>query len=318
MKRHQLALIAIAAIVALLPHSLFAQEPDYFPMKIGNKWFYKHLTNLGNLHWANKTVEITDTTAINGKIFFVFDEKLYDIHYEPGKVHQSKSYYRKLGNGDVVRFSAAINDEQLYYSFLGDSLYRPYFFCLTPRWKWQITLTGYRVAVRNPAGYFPNCFQYDFRYSIDGHLVPETYFIALAPNLGFINEIAEGDWNFLVGAFLNGKVVGDTLLTNVEESSFTLRPSSPILYQNYPNPFRSQTTLFYSLPNTWRELIHVSVFDLLGCEIKTFTPHKALDGQHQFLWNGTDNLGKEVKNGIYIARLRSGPIQQTIKICLTR
>lgn len=315
MKRLQLVLIAIAI---LLPHSLFAQEPDYFPMKIGNKWFYERYTYWGTLHDANKTIEVTDTTVINGRTYFVFIVRLIDIHYQPGKVHESKIYYRKLNNGDIARFNAFLNDEQAYYTVRPESLYRPYFYDLSSRAKWQIILISTGSLVRNPAGTFSKCFLYEFKYVIDGRPIPESYFSALAPNLGFIDEAAEGDRVFLVGAYLNGVVVGDTLLTRVKERLSDQQPSTLKLWQNYPNPFRNQTVLAYSVPALWRKPIQFAVFDLLGREIKTFVSHKTTSGEHHFLWDGTDNSGKEVKNGIYVARLTSGPTQQTIKICLTR
>ncbi|KAA0223558.1 T9SS C-terminal target domain-containing protein [candidate division KSB1 bacterium] len=319
MKFSQLSLMLAAAILCVSTNSLKSQgqKTDYFPTHIGDKWFYEHRTGgVHGTHWANKIIEVKDTTSIEGKSYYVFEDRLYDIFYEPGRIYLTTHYYRKADNGDVLKFSPLVNREQLYYTFQKDSLYRSYLYDGEPDlvYKWRITLDDTSTLIRIPSGNFQNCYDYSFDLLIDDNHIGLFTERALAPDLGFIFEGAEGDLNFLVGAYINGTLFGDTTLTSVEEISQSPTPNQPVLYQNYPNPFKHTTQIFFSVPTFWLHPISVAVFDILGREIATFTPVKLSTGHQAIPWNGKTNSGEEVGNGIYIIRLNSGRFSQSIKI----
>ncbi len=319
MKFVQFSLMLAAAILCVSTNSLKSQgqKADYFPMHIGDKWFYEHRTGgVHGTHWANKIIEVKDTTSIEGESYFIFEDRLYDIFYEPGRVYLTTHYYRKADNSDVLKFSPLVNHEQLYYTFQKDSLYRSYLYDGEPDlvYKWKITLDDTSTLIRIPSGNFQNCYDYSFDLLIDDDDIGLFTERALAPGLGFIFEGAEGDLNFLVGAYINGALFGDTTLTSVEETSQSQPPNHPVLYQNYPNPFKHTTQIFFSVPNFWTYPVQVSIYDILGREIATFTYEKLGAGYQSIPWSGRANLGEEVGNGIYIVRLNSGRFSRSIKI----
>ncbi|MEJ2543955.1 MAG: T9SS type A sorting domain-containing protein, partial [Calditrichaceae bacterium] len=80
-------------------------------------------------------------------------------------------------------------------------------------------------------------------------------------------------------------------------------PSDFQLAQNYPNPFSSSTAISYNV-NKQSE-IKVTIYDILGREIKTFRTGFQTPGVHQVLWDGRNKLGQRVANGIYFYRLQS-------------
>ncbi len=313
------SLVITAAILFATTNSLKGQgqETDYFPLHLGDKWFYEHRTGgVHGTHWANKIIEVKDTTSIEGNSYFIFEDRLYDIFYEPGRVYLTTHYYRKADNGDVLKFSPLANREQLYYTFQKDSLYRSYLYVGEPDlvYKWRITLDDTSTLIRIPSGIFQNCYDYSFDLLIDDIHIGLFTERVLAPGLGFIFEGAEGDFNFLVGAYINGNLFGDTTLTSVEEISQSQLPNQPILYQNYPNPFKHATQILFSVPNFWTHPVHVSIYDILGREIATFTSENLGAGLQTIPWSGRANSGKEVGNGIYIVRLNSGRFSRSIKI----
>lgn len=311
-----LAILFLFASMALVCHVKAQNRRDYFPMHIGDKWTYK-LTANNIRHWANQTVEIIDTTTIQQEKYFAFESRIYDLYYEPGRVYVDTAYYRKSINGDIVKYSALNNNEQLYYTFQKDSLYRPYLYCgdfVDPeKNKWRISLFDTAAIILIPSGVFKDCYYYSFDFLSNDRIVL-TEFIALAPGIGFIFRSAEGDYNFIVGAYINGRLIGDTTSTSVQNVARPETTHYPALYQNYPNPFNHITHITYSVPDFWDKPIEVSIFDISGREVISFSRIASKRGFDELLWNGTGKGGKEVSNGIYIARLRSGSFSDTIII----
>jgi glucuronoarabinoxylan endo-1,4-beta-xylanase len=75
------------------------------------------------------------------------------------------------------------------------------------------------------------------------------------------------------------------------------------LAQNYPNPFSSATAISYRLGA--HSDVRVTIYDMLGKEVKTFAPGMQTAGPHGMLWNGTNNAGERVAAGIYFYRLQA-------------
>jgi flagellar hook assembly protein FlgD len=88
------------------------------------------------------------------------------------------------------------------------------------------------------------------------------------------------------------------------------------LNQNYPNPFNPTTVIEYDLKN----LVHVklSVYNMLGQKVRTLVDKDVQAGNHSVTWNGTDDLGRNVGSGIYLASIQAGEKTKTIKMVLVR
>ncbi len=103
--------------------------------------------------------------------------------------------------------------------------------------------------------------------------------------------------------------------TDVEDISGSI-PHKYALKQNYPNPFNPSTRIYFSLPQT----VHVtlSIYNVLGQRIKTLIEQPMVAGIHEVAWDGTNELGKIVTNGIYFYRLSSDMGIQTMKMILMK
>ncbi|MGH7600804.1 MAG: FlgD immunoglobulin-like domain containing protein [bacterium] len=85
------------------------------------------------------------------------------------------------------------------------------------------------------------------------------------------------------------------------------------LAQNYPNPFWSEatsrsagnpeTSIRYELP--YNGNVTLAVFDLTGRQVALLESGLKTAGQHFVRWNGLDNAGNRVANGVYFYRLEA-------------
>jgi hypothetical protein len=75
------------------------------------------------------------------------------------------------------------------------------------------------------------------------------------------------------------------------------------LYQNYPNPFNPSTTIAYSLPE--RSSVVVTIYDIQGRQIKSYTFSAQSAGYQRVVWNGTNDWGNSISSGVYVYRVRA-------------
>ena len=81
------------------------------------------------------------------------------------------------------------------------------------------------------------------------------------------------------------------------------------LYQNYPNPFKNNTTIKYTIAQKGK--VKLVIYDLLGKEIKTIVNENKPAGLFEAYWDGSDSNGKLVSKGMYLYKLTSGKLTNT-------
>ncbi len=101
-----------------------------------------------------------------------------------------------------------------------------------------------------------------------------------------------------------------SLSTDLEAN--TAAPTAFSLEQNVPNPFSSSTSLFCTLvrPGT----ILLTIYDVLGREVRRYTPEPQSPGPHSFIWDGRNDRGERLPPGAYFCRLHSGDQTMTRKM----
>ncbi|MBN2601114.1 MAG: T9SS type A sorting domain-containing protein [Candidatus Marinimicrobia bacterium] len=84
------------------------------------------------------------------------------------------------------------------------------------------------------------------------------------------------------------------------------------LLQNYPNPFNSRTVLSFDIS---RETdVTLTVYNVLGQEIRTLSDRPYTPGHYRISWNGKNNYGEELESGIYFVLFLAGDYRQTRKL----
>jgi hypothetical protein len=72
----------------------------------------------------------------------------------------------------------------------------------------------------------------------------------------------------------------------------------------YPNPFSESTHVIFNVLKPG--VADVAVYELSGKRIATLTRNYKIPGEHQVTWDGKDDEGNRVNNGLYLVRLRHG------------
>ena len=80
------------------------------------------------------------------------------------------------------------------------------------------------------------------------------------------------------------------------------------LDQNYPNPFNPSTEIRFQVPANYSGQTELIVYNLIGQVVRTLIEAELNAGQHRVLWDGRDDLGKEVNSGVYICMLKAGDV----------
>jgi len=111
---------------------------------------------------------------------------------------------------------------------------------------------------------------------------------------------------------------------NHSEENGTL-PQTFCLKQNYPNPFNDSTIITYAIPpltsdfqglNTIR--VALRVYNLTGQLVKTITDRQQKPGVYRVVWDGRDESGRKVTNGLYLYKLEIGNFVLMKKLILLR
>lgn len=122
----------------------------------------------------------------------------------------------------------------------------------------------------------------------------------------------------------SGENVTDASITLKSETTGVIQvsqlPNEFTLQQNYPNPFNPTTLIQFSLPSEAE--VKLTVFNMLGKEIKTLFSGKAQSGSYMYTWDGNNDQNVNMPSGFYLYRLEasngSEKFTQTRKMLLLK
>lgn len=93
-------------------------------------------------------------------------------------------------------------------------------------------------------------------------------------------------------------------------------PNKIQLFQNYPNPFNPVTSIGYQLSAP--SAVELSIYNLLGQKIKTLVNKQQSAGTYFIKWDGTNEAGNSVADGVYLYRLQTDYFNQIRKMILLK
>ncbi|HPR16702.1 MAG TPA: choice-of-anchor J domain-containing protein [Candidatus Cloacimonadota bacterium] len=88
------------------------------------------------------------------------------------------------------------------------------------------------------------------------------------------------------------------------------------LIGNYPNPFNPTTVIRFSLDTAKK--VKLEIFNVKGAKVKTIINEKLDAGDHQVLWDGTNQMNHQVASGIYFYKMTAGNYEKINKMLLLK
>jgi len=95
-----------------------------------------------------------------------------------------------------------------------------------------------------------------------------------------------------------------------------LLPNNKIVSHNYPNPFNPETVIEYIVPKNGFTQVHI--YNSLGQRIRTLLETEQQAGVHRIVWDGRNDNGELVSNGIYFYHIKNAEFIVTKKMLLIR
>ncbi|MBN1561742.1 VCBS repeat-containing protein [candidate division KSB1 bacterium] len=118
-------------------------------------------------------------------------------------------------------------------------------------------------------------------------------------------------------AYISDIFTSDSFSTFVNAPQTSVNLAQNFVFDSpYPNPFNS------SIKIKWEQVesseLQMDIFNATGQKIVSLTNEVFGQGQHFFVWNGTNEYGEPLPSGIYFCRMRSKSFLETAKILLIR
>jgi hypothetical protein len=93
-------------------------------------------------------------------------------------------------------------------------------------------------------------------------------------------------------------------------------PATFALGENVPNPFNPTTTIHFELPQMTQ--VELVVFDILGQQVRRLVAEQLPAGAHSAVWDGRNEAGMRVGNGVYLYQLRAADFVEMKRMLLLK
>ncbi len=160
-----------------------------------------------------------------------------------------------------------------------------------------------------------NYYEQDSQYSYDFTLVTNHF---LQIDVGYCSAPFFYDLNgdnledLIVGSVDGGLYLYAQNPVSVEEE--LVEHKAIKLYQNFPNPFNPNTTIYFSIPVESK--VELSIYNIKGQKVKTLINDMFVKGNHSIDWNGDNKFGNSVSSGLYLYELKVNGKTEAVSKCL--
>ena len=120
-------------------------------------------------------------------------------------------------------------------------------------------------------------------------------------------NLTSSDYNDIVVCKLGAGVDADDMVQI---------PTADLQLCVFPNPFRPETNIFYTLPKA--ESVSLKIYTSRGQLVRSLLNEEQPAGGHSLIWNGKDDLGKGVASGLYLCHVVCNGQQETRRILLLK
>jgi hypothetical protein len=150
-------------------------------------------------------------------------------------------------------------------------------------------------------------------YGSDDFMQPGKVDLVEIPITAYANLEADDKTKIrLTEALLSTTTAGSISVSGIDAPL----PSSFTLMQNYPNPFNPSTTIKFELgvTGTLQQQVNLDIYNILGQHVTALIDGYYPSGEHEVVWDATNNSGHRVATGIYLYRLKVGDEYKTKKM----
>jgi len=284
-------LILFFACISFESFSQNSNSASYFPLQVGNKWFYERFHTPAAVY-TYLEVSISKDTIANGKTYFYVDhfpeQPDYWVRYD---TTDGILYYFGETEVPLFKLSATIGDTTNYIcsawmdtTFFNTSTHLKKFY---KQYNTPHSSSGTQVQL---AKYFGQTYYHEYSASFTG----SSYISAR-----------------LKGCIINGITYGDTTFPIGIVQSSNQIPSGFSLSQNYPNPFNPTTQISFDISKA--SLVNLVVYDGLGRGIEKVVNQQLSPGSYKYEWDASS-----YPSGIYFYKLQAGSFVQTKKMILQK
>lgn len=135
-----------------------------------------------------------------------------------------------------------------------------------------------------------------------------------------VSPAEASQWQLLIDGQPHSLTGSGTLSLNQAPRDVVLRyspaPTQFGLKGNYPNPFNPTTTIAYEVGNA--SPVSLVVYDVIGQKVRTLVNEMQAPGAYSAVWNGRNEIGQQVANGLYFYELQAGDFRSMRKMMLTK
>jgi len=259
----------------------------FFPLEVGNEWIYEtldyHNGDTSDTFLVTFKI-VNDTLMPNGKVYYEFYNSFYpenQIFYRADKIEE-KVYIYNDSFSDSEFLVYDFNPYQQTFEVLGSNVF---------------VYSGIDLVGLLPI--YKSYYEFYFQASVD-----DLY--RLSRDIG-ISMWGRYNWGFTIGklirAKVNGKYYGHITNINVDNAI----QSKSFYLNNYPNPFNSQTTIVYNLPEPG--IVELSIYNCLGEIVVRYNNYYSIGGEYNYSLNMDKN-----SSGIYFAKLNYKNESRLIKL----
>jgi len=174
-----------------------------------------------------------------------------------------------------------------------------------------------------PAGTDDSVLYYSFSEDQGETWTPnEAISLPFDPHVGYPQQNKMGDYYDMVSDDIGVHLAWSNTINGGQDVYYTHIDPEAILELKdvfsetinasvYPNPFKNETSLSFSIKN--EEQVKVNVYDILGRKQATLL-NGIFSGKQELTWNGTSNNGQSVSSGLYFISIEIGSNKKVLKV----
>jgi len=149
--------------------------------------------------------------------------------------------------------------------------------------------------------------------------------ISFDPNIGYPQQNKMGDYFDMVSTNAGAHLAWANTINGGQDVYYSFIPPELTIsvadnelensfnLKGVPNPFSDEMTISFLVNGN--QNVAIEVYDILGKKVTTIL-NDVVTGQQKYIWDGTNDQGAKLNNGLYFMSLKSENQKQTIRVVI--